>query len=228
MEPQNPSTGPRSEQGKAVASRNAIRHGLTSKHPWLLPNENPEAWRQLLDSYTACLRPANLIERDLTEQIAWARWQRDRLHSIFAALHALAILKDAGIDSEYLRQARALHANAGPEGAFGLLNRYLSRVNREYEKAYRLFEHVRANPIPQPSPDPDLPEPTIALPIELPPRPSAHDNPEWISLVELTENALKPFPEAFAAFLKAVSADLERERRERLTAPDCARSRTAA
>ncbi|MBX9602270.1 MAG: hypothetical protein K2X35_14780 [Bryobacteraceae bacterium] len=136
MELQNPSTGPRSEQGKAIASRNAIRHGLTSKHPWLLPNENPEAWGQLLDSYTACLRPANLIERDLTEQIAWARWQRDRLHSIFAALHALAILKDAApppdanVHPQYLRQTRALHANAGAEGAFGL-----SRVNREYEKA---------------------------------------------------------------------------------------------
>jgi hypothetical protein len=36
------STGPRTEEGKARSSRNAVKHGLTSKHLVIAPGEEQE------------------------------------------------------------------------------------------------------------------------------------------------------------------------------------------
>ncbi len=41
------STGPRTGQGKSVASRNATKHGFTGKSI-LLPGENPQEFESLL------------------------------------------------------------------------------------------------------------------------------------------------------------------------------------
>jgi len=74
-------TGPRTEQGKAVASRNATTHGLFARDV-VLPalGEDPEGYRQLHNAWIAQLAPANLLERHYVEKIAAASWRLRRLH----------------------------------------------------------------------------------------------------------------------------------------------------
>ena len=60
------STGPKTPEGKAISSMNALRHGLTAK-AILLTNENPEAYTKLADAYYEKFQPADDVERDLVD-----------------------------------------------------------------------------------------------------------------------------------------------------------------
>ncbi len=42
------STGPKSPEGKAIVSRNATRHGLTSSRAIILPDEDPQEFHDFL------------------------------------------------------------------------------------------------------------------------------------------------------------------------------------
>jgi len=75
------STGPRTEQGKAVVSLNALTHGLRSRHV-VLPNEDPAGFQQLCDNLTAEWQPETPTEGHLVTQIAIAFWKLDRLEAI--------------------------------------------------------------------------------------------------------------------------------------------------
>jgi hypothetical protein len=72
------STGPRTEQGKAVVSLNALTHGLRSRHV-VLPNEDPAGFQLLCDNLTAEWQPQTPTEGHLVTQIAVAIWKLDRL-----------------------------------------------------------------------------------------------------------------------------------------------------
>ena len=56
---QNELGGPKTEQGKARSSQNALKHGLTSRKLFLLQHENPEHWKQLLADFSEEFQPAN-------------------------------------------------------------------------------------------------------------------------------------------------------------------------
>ena len=51
------STGPKTKMGKAISSKNALRHGLLSRAA-LLPDEDPEAFADLQRGIEADLDPA--------------------------------------------------------------------------------------------------------------------------------------------------------------------------
>jgi hypothetical protein len=42
------SNGPITEAGKAKSSRNALKHGLTGRRMYVLQNEHPQAWAELV------------------------------------------------------------------------------------------------------------------------------------------------------------------------------------
>src|SRR6266550_1579419 len=58
------SNGPKTPEGKATSSMNALRHGMTAKGI-LLTNENPEAFHKLAGAYYEKFEPADDVERDL-------------------------------------------------------------------------------------------------------------------------------------------------------------------
>lgn len=68
------STGPRTPQGKAIASQNARKHGFTVTTHHLLPNEDPAEYAafeaEILDTY----HPQSKRERLAATDIAKARW----------------------------------------------------------------------------------------------------------------------------------------------------------
>jgi len=72
------STGPRTPEGKAAASRNAVKHGLLSEEV-LLPGEDGEALRELGESLRAELKPQGTLENLLVDCIIAANWRLRRL-----------------------------------------------------------------------------------------------------------------------------------------------------
>jgi hypothetical protein len=80
-------TGPKTPEGKSVASRNAVTHGLRS-HSGLLPGETLEDFSDLRDRVFAELAPDSAIEMELAERIASLLWRLRRVPAIEAALIA--------------------------------------------------------------------------------------------------------------------------------------------
>jgi hypothetical protein len=72
------STGPRSDQGKAVACFNASRHGLFSAR-LLLDDEEPAEFQKLLADLDATLHPVGTVEQALVERVAVTVWRQRRL-----------------------------------------------------------------------------------------------------------------------------------------------------
>ena len=65
------STGPKTKMGKAISSKNALRHGLLSRAA-LLPDEDPEAFADLQRGIEADLDPA-LVRPNAGSSIG-SRW----------------------------------------------------------------------------------------------------------------------------------------------------------
>lgn len=77
------STGPKTPEGKARSSRNALKHGLLAKCIVLReddPHENALDFEQLLESLAADLRPEGASEQILVEQLATCYWRLRRAY----------------------------------------------------------------------------------------------------------------------------------------------------
>ncbi len=75
------STGPKTDQGKAVAARNAVKHGLHSRHilidaPRL--KEDPAEFEALLEELHAELEPQTIFQEYLVRKIALCLWRSRR------------------------------------------------------------------------------------------------------------------------------------------------------
>ncbi|GEM_PF-5755413 len=116
------STGPRTPEGKAKVSRNAVSHGLLAADvipDALAPYESREEYDALLASLRAELRPASTMEDMLVESIAASHWRLRRLLRVEAGLIARrqdAVHRDDafGMPSPHPGIAQLTAALAGP------------------------------------------------------------------------------------------------------------------
>ena len=74
----SPSTGPRTQSGKARSSLNAITHGLTAKTP-LLPNEDAAEFRAFVWDVVVELAPQGLVQTQLAHRAAVLMWKQRRV-----------------------------------------------------------------------------------------------------------------------------------------------------
>ena len=72
------STGPRTGEGKARASQNALKHGLLARDA-VLPGEDPADFEAQLAALEADLQPEGALECELVRQLADAQWRMQRL-----------------------------------------------------------------------------------------------------------------------------------------------------
>ena len=72
------STGPRSAAGKTLVSRNALKHGLLSRH-LIAEGESQEEFSDLLRLLLDEFRPVGLVEHALVERVGVAIWRQRRL-----------------------------------------------------------------------------------------------------------------------------------------------------
>jgi hypothetical protein len=70
-------TGPRTEEGKAISSMNALKHGLASG-TLIIKGEDPAAFEALKAGLEKDFQPANTIESTLVANLAKSQWFTDR------------------------------------------------------------------------------------------------------------------------------------------------------
>lgn len=106
QEKKNAQTGPRTPAGKAVASRNAISHGIMSPHPGIIEGlETEEEWDRHMDGITAGLAPEGALEEELAERIASLLWRLRRVTRFETAVinhHVAATRRDLLTADSYL------------------------------------------------------------------------------------------------------------------------------
>jgi hypothetical protein len=73
------SGGPRTDAGKAITRRNALRHGVLSSLPVVPGLERPEDWQAHYAGILASLAPAGHMETVLAERVALQLWRLYRV-----------------------------------------------------------------------------------------------------------------------------------------------------
>jgi hypothetical protein len=79
------STGPKTPEGKAAVSMNALRHGLRARTV-VLPGENREEFNHLCDDLEVEWHPQSRTEQFYLEQMAVSQWKLTRMEVGEAAI----------------------------------------------------------------------------------------------------------------------------------------------
>ena len=80
------SRGPTTAEGRARASRNALKHGLTAMHHLVLEDEAPSELEEMTARLMAEVAPMSEIEARLARRLAIAFWKGERAERIEVAL----------------------------------------------------------------------------------------------------------------------------------------------
>ena len=80
------SKGPVTPEGKAKASRNALKHGLTAMEHLVLEDEVPDALEALIDTVAEETGATSEIEHRLARRLAIAFWKSERADKVETAL----------------------------------------------------------------------------------------------------------------------------------------------
>lgn len=144
--PQPRSTGPRTPEGKAVSSYNALRHGLSGRVV-VLPTEDMNVYRAFCAELMADLAPETAIERQYAQTFCDIQWRLNRARSYEDSMLALGHFEGAsipgidhpGIDAA-LTAAKVFRENSK---AFVNLSLYEQRLQRAQKEALRQLEELQ-------------------------------------------------------------------------------------
>ena len=130
------STGPRTEAGKATASRNATSHGLATAHT-ILPGEDAAAFDQLIANLIREHAPLGETETFLVRQLAQNHWKLDRLDAIESSIYAY-ILDGAAVEiTAYTKIAAIFMGNSASCAAIDRLERYRGSTRSAYHRSIK-------------------------------------------------------------------------------------------
>ena len=142
--------GPRTDAGKAAASQNATKHGLTARTHHTLANENPETWARVASEHVKAYAPANAVEHGLVEEIAFASWKLRRLARVETGLFDIAmetqaadLAKQFRTPDESIRTACAFEYLAEGRRSIALLTRYQAQIERSRERAIKALGEMQ-------------------------------------------------------------------------------------
>jgi len=165
------STGPKTPEGKARSSANAIRHGLLARQI-VLPIEDRAQYLELLAALEAEHQPEGPLETYLVHQMASAQWRLQRLTRIETGFFICRLEKVRELeyedddeedddespapltpDEQFDEDTRLLgilfHRDSGGD-PFAKLARYENALQREFYKALDRFLDARARRTPPP------------------------------------------------------------------------------
>jgi hypothetical protein len=117
------STGPKSDEGKAKSSMNALRHGLTAEQA-VLPHENEDDYEKLREGMLESYAPADAAELAIVEELVNANWRLLRLHRV---------------ETRYWEQLGGSY-NRGDEGIAEALLQTPDRQMRNFFRCYAQVE----------------------------------------------------------------------------------------
>jgi len=114
------STGPRTAEGKARASQNALKHGLTSKH-LIIREDEQEEFEDLQTSLYVELDPQGAVETVTFHDLVHAAWNLHRLRRMEA------------------------ECDLADFAAYDRISRYQARTQRAYYKALKELRELQTN-----------------------------------------------------------------------------------
>ena len=146
------STGPRTEEGKARAAKDSLKHGLLARDT-VLPGEDPAEFDSQLSALEADIQPANSLEFELVRQIADAQWRMRRLTHLETGFLAAAV----DDQRRHLEKRRPDELRPGYDGetlllgsamldrtqAFVHLARYDGHLSRRFFRAVKQLSDLR-------------------------------------------------------------------------------------
>ena len=138
------SNGPVTDEGKAISSRNSLRHGLRAKAV-VLTDESQEEFDELREDYIQRFQPADRVESDLVDAMAATRWRLLRIAAIESGILSEGIDRAIKFDSDN-HLSVAFQAN---EDSLAKLTRYENSLNRTFDRALKqlqLLQKSRATP----------------------------------------------------------------------------------
>lgn len=141
------STGPKTPEGKAIASQNAVTHGLASRQP-VIPGENEAEFAAYTERWLDDLKPVGAMEEFLAERIIGIAWRLRRVGQIEANLFQ----PGEGQKTQHLSR----------------LNRYENALDRSY---YRAVTELKVVQKERRAPKPTFYEPEDEV------YPTEHDDP---------------------------------------------------
>jgi hypothetical protein len=169
----NASTGPRSAEGKARSSRNALKSGIYAKS-LVIPGEDPAHLDTLRDEYSQRFCPDLPEQRDLVDILVRSTWTLRRLAVAEAQVFAFQMDTVYKLSSE----APLGHAFSFGDRTLSRLQRMVNSTQRNFRDALRELERLQsipidfdppAAPIIEPHPPPRPPAPVPQQPAETKP-----------------------------------------------------------
>ena len=156
------STGPRTSNGKAIASGNALTHGLLAREV-IVADEDQSCFRERRDAMHAHLNPQGALEDMLVERIVECAWRLRRVGYIEASVFRYYVFEDEarraraprtltqphGEEAEAARDRETLaiafiHA-AKRDDTFTKLSRYEAAIDRSFYRALRELQRLQAD-----------------------------------------------------------------------------------
>jgi hypothetical protein len=135
------SSGPKTPEGKAAVSHNALKHGLLSQE-MLLPDEDESSLVQLSEHLHSQLQPVGELESLLVERIIAAAWRLRRVLTVEAEIY------EAESSDRYTREeyglGMAFIRDANGANAFSKLSRYETTIERGLYKALHELQRLQA------------------------------------------------------------------------------------
>jgi len=230
------SKGPTSSEGKAISSRNALKHGFAAVINNVISVEDKEAFELHAAGYRAAFTPQNYFEETLIDQLASVNWRQTRLAGLETALfdaqlsvQSKAVDEFEGDDADpYVRMVYAWHALArksepaeNPEAlaetfdihCLELVRRYITTLDRQYRNTLLNLRQYRKDfappqPVARPN-EPKDPPAKVAEVAEEPVKPTSR-----VSVLPMTTiNPKLVTPEPPAKQVSSANKDSERDRK---------------
>lgn len=131
------STGPKTRQGKAVASQNALRHGLLSKD-LILKDESAVEFDHFRKGIYHTVAPFGCLEEALVEKIVSSAWRFRRLikaeKDLFEETDDFCISEPKFADAFCRRNGSSMQ----------VLSRYESSIEKSFYKAMHELQRLQA------------------------------------------------------------------------------------
>jgi hypothetical protein len=156
-------SGPNTEAGKAVASRNAIVHAIRSKKPVIHGMEEESDWRNHRQGIIASLDPAGELENVLADRVALLLWRLDRVTRYEVAVtdrHVASARSDLAVADAYAHRTIAqgklpevapervaltqITRIIPPENDLNIIMRYETHLHRQYIQTLHEIEALQA------------------------------------------------------------------------------------
>ena len=135
----NRSGGPRTDEGKKIASSNALKTGVYS-NTLILPGEDESQFRQIEEQFVKDFRPEDMAEIAMVHDLAVLAWKKIRLENL--ELRVMLARLDAPIDYLETRNTKFLSLSS-VESKLAQLSDFTLALKSEVDKAIKYAEQLK-------------------------------------------------------------------------------------